>query len=41
MGVWMTQWAKHLNLDFGSGNDLPVRGIQPHDGLFIDSAEPA
>ena len=34
----MAQSVKHLSLNFGSGHDLTVRGIEPHVGLC---AEPA
>ena len=37
----MAQLVKHPTLDFGSGHDLAVRGIEPHVGLQADSAEPA
>ena len=37
----MAQWVKHPTLDFGSGHDLLVRGIEPRVGLCTDSAEPA
>ena len=29
-----------LTLDFGSGHDLAVRGIEPRVGLLTDSVEP-
>ena len=32
---------KHPTLDFDSGHDLTVRGIEPHIGLWADSVEPA
>ena len=34
----MTQPFKHLTLDFGSGHDLLVCGIEPRVGLCNDSA---
>ena len=30
----------HLTLDFRSGHDLTVRGIEPHLGLCADNVEP-
>ena len=42
----MAQSVKHLvlaqvtNLGFGSGHDLPVRGIEPRVWLCADNAEP-
>ena len=35
------QSVEHLTLDFGSGHDLTVRGIEPRVGLRADSAETA
>ena len=32
-GAWDTQLVKHLTLDFSSGHDLTVRGLEPHMGL--------
>ena len=37
----MAQSVKRLTLDFGSGHDLMVRGIEPRVGLCADSVEPA
>ena len=37
----MAQSVKHLTLDFGSGHDLTVRGMEPCVGLCADSTEPA
>ena len=37
----MTQSVKHPTLDFGSGHDLTVCGIEPRIGLCTDSVEPA
>ena len=40
-GAWVAQLVKCPTLDFCSGHDLTVGGIEPHDGLCADSAEPA
>ena len=40
-GVWVTPWVACLTLDFDSGHDLTVHGIEPHIGLCTDTAEPA
>ena len=37
----MAQSDKHPTLDFSSGHDLTVHGIEPHIGLHDDSAEPS
>ena len=37
----MAQSTEHLTLDFGSGHDLTVHGIEPRTGLCGDSVEPA
>ena len=37
----MAQSVKPLTLDFVSGHDLTVRGIEPHVGLCSDRVEPA
>ena len=37
----MVKSVKHPTLDFGSGRDLKVRGIEPHLGPCADSVEPA
>ena len=37
----MAQLLKHLTLDFCSGHDLTVPGIEPRLGLCADCAEPA
>ena len=37
----MAQLVKHLTLEFGSGHDLTVHGIEPFIGLCADCAEPA
>ena len=37
----MAQAVTHLALDFSSGHDLLVRGIEPRVGLHTDIAEPA
>ena len=39
--LWVAQSVEHLTLDFGSGHDLMVRGIEPHVRLCIDTVEPA
>ena len=41
MGAWVTQSVEHLTLDFGSGHNLMIRGIEPRVRLCADSAEPA
>ena len=40
-GAWMAQSVERQTLNFGSGHDLTVHGIEPSVGLQIDSAEPA
>ena len=40
-GAWLAQSVKDLTLDFGSGRDLTLRGIEPRLGLCADSSEPA
>ena len=40
-GTWVAQLVKHLALDFGSGHDVTVHGIEPREGLCTDSVEPA
>ena len=37
----MPESLKHLTLDFGSGHDVMVRGIEPHIRLRTDSVKPA
>ena len=37
----MAQSVKCLTLDFDSGHDLQVVGIEPHVGLCTDSVEAA
>ena len=37
----MVQLVKRPTLDFGSGHDLTVRGVEPRIRLFTDSGEPA
>ena len=37
----MAQAVAHLTLDFSSGHDLPVCGIEAHTGLCADSVGPA
>ena len=39
-GAWVAQLVKHPALDFGSGHDLTVWGMEPHVGLWADSTEP-
>ena len=36
----MAQSVKHPTLHFSSGHDLKVHGLEPHVGLFAESAEP-
>ena len=38
---WLAQWVKRPTLDFDSGHDLMVCGIEPHMGLHADSSGPA
>ena len=40
-GAWRAQSLKHLTLDFGSGHDLTVRGMDPRVGLCADGTQPA
>ena len=40
-GAWVAQSVKHLTLDFSSGHNLTVPGIEPGVELHADSAEPA
>ena len=40
-GTWGAQAVKRLTLEFGSGHDLMVLGIEPHIRLCPDSTEPA
>ena len=40
-GAWAALSVKRPTLDFGSGDDLTVRGFEPRVGLCADSAEPA
>ena len=37
----MAYSVKRQTLDFGSGRDLEVRGLEPHVGLCADSEEAA
>ena len=39
-GAWLAQSIKHPTLDFGSGQDLTIRELEPHAGLCTDSMEP-
>ena len=36
-GTWVAQSVKCPALDFGSGHDLTVRGVEPRVGLHADS----
>ena len=40
-GAWVAQSVKLQTLDFGSGRDLIVHGIQPRVQLCTGSVEPA
>ena len=40
-GAWRAQSVERLTLDFGSGHNLMVPGIEPRTGLCADSMEPA
>ena len=40
-GASVTQSVKHPTLDFGSGHDFMVHGIESCVGLCIDNVEPA
>ena len=40
-GAWLARSVKHLTLDFSSGHDLMVCGIEPHIRFCADSAKPA
>ena len=40
-GPWVAQSVERPTLDFSSGHDLMVRGIEPRVGLGNDSEEPA
>ena len=37
----MAQWVRQPTLDFGSGHDITVLGIEAHVGLCAVHAEPA
>ena len=39
-GAWVAQLVEHPTIDFSSGHDLTVCGIEPHVGLCTDSMEP-
>ena len=41
LGYLVAQSIKHPSLDFGSGHDLTIHGIEPCLGLGADSAESA
>ena len=40
-GTWVSPSVKRVTPDFGSGQDLTVRGTEPCAGLCADSVEPA
>ena len=40
-GTWVAQWVKHPTLDFSSGHDLVVHGIEPNIRLCLESIQPA
>ena len=40
-GTWVARLVEHPTLDFGSGRDLTVHGLEPLSGLCAISAEPA
>ena len=40
-GTWVAQSVKYPTLDFSSGHDLTVRGIEPHHRLCADRVDPA
>ena len=40
-GTWVAQSVEHLTLDFGSGHDLTVGGIEHCNRLCANSAQPA
>ena len=40
-GAWVAQLVECPTCGFGTGHDLPVRGIEPHVGIHADSTEPA
>ena len=40
-GAWVAQSVKHQTLEFGSGHDLMVHGLEAHIPLCTDSEEPA
>ena len=40
-GIWVAQVVEYLTLDFGSGHDLTVCGIEPCVRLCADGSEPA
>ena len=39
--TWVAQSVEYPTVDFSSGHDLMVHGIEPHVGLCTDSMEPA
>ena len=40
-GAWVAQSTGRPTLDFGSGHDLTVSGIEPHVRFCADSGKPA
>ena len=40
MGTWVAQWVKYLTLDFDSGQDLRIMGLNPMTAPTL-SVEPA
>ena len=40
-GTWVAQSVERLTLDFGSGHDLTVHGVEPCVRLGADISEPA
>ena len=38
-GTWVAQSVKQPILDFSSGHDLIVHGIEPHTGLCVNGVE--
>ena len=39
-GLWVAQSVERPALDFRSGHDLTVHGIEPHVRLYTDSVAP-
>ena len=40
-GIWVAQSVERGTLDFHSGHDFTVGGMEPHLGLLADSVESA